>query len=33
MNYLMPDIGKGLYFILGTFLGAKLLGKIKSVAS
>lgn len=30
MNLLMPDVGKIVYFALGTFLGAKLLTKIKS---
>lgn len=29
MNTLMPDLGKIVYFALGTFLGGKLLAKIR----
>lgn len=29
MNLLMPDVGKILYFALGTFLGQKLLSKVR----
>lgn len=29
MGIVTPDLGKVLYFILGTFLGQKLLSKVK----
>lgn len=29
MNVLMPDLGKVVYFALGTFLGGKLLSKLR----
>jgi hypothetical protein len=29
MNLLMPDVGKIIYFALGTFFGGKLLSKIR----
>lgn len=29
MNLLMPDLGKIVYFALGTFLGGKLLSKLR----
>lgn len=29
MGILMPDLGKVLYFVIGTFLGQKLLSKVK----
>jgi hypothetical protein len=29
MNLVMPDLGKVLWFVAGTFLGGKLLAKIK----
>lgn len=29
MNIIMPDLGKVVYFALGTFLGGKLLSKLR----
>ena len=29
MNLVMPDLGKILYFVAGTFLGGKLLSKLR----
>lgn len=29
MNLLMPDVGKLVYFALGTFLGGRLLAKLR----